>query len=435
MGFRDLALFLILAGGIPFMVRDPAIGVMFWVWISLMNPHRQAYGYAYAFPFAMVVALFTIVGLVVSKAPKQFKGGGAAIALLLFVVWTCVTTAFALDKSAAVPLLERTLKIQLFTFISLWVLYKREHAIALITTMVLSIGYYGVKGGIFVLATAGNYRVWGPADSFIEDNNSLALAVVMSIPLWAYLYYVAKRRWLKVALAAAIGLSGVAAVGSFSRGAMLAIGAALVLLWWRGRQKVLLGAALIALGVSVVTFMPSKWEERMETIKTYEEDSSAQGRINTWIMLFNLAADRPLVGGGFAPYTKEIFEKYNPEYDAVHVAHSIYFSVLGEQGYIGLFFWLMLWILTWRTGSQIRQMCKNRPEEAWAFWLASMIQVSLAAYFVGGAFLSLAYWDMPYYLFVALAVTQYAVVKAREGSQVPAGQPTGTTKLGTAGAS
>lgn len=413
MGLRDIALFLILAVGIVYMVRKPAVGVMYWVWVSLMNPHRQAYGMAYGFPFALVTVFFTVIGLLVNKEPKRWKGGAASVVLLLFVIWTCVCTAFALEQEAAVASLVRFLKIQFMTFLALFVLYKREHVIAFVTTAVLSIGYYGVKGGAFVLATAGNYRVWGPADSFIEDNNALALAVVMTIPLWAYLFYIAKQRWLKLALAGAIALSAVSALGSFSRGALLAMGAALVLLWLRGKQKLLLGTALVILSVSAITFMPSKWDERMSTIQSYEGDSSAQGRINTWIMLYNLANDRPLVGGGFEPYTKEIFQRYRPEYDGVHVAHSIYFSVLGETGYVGMALWLTTWILTWRMGSQIRKTCRGRPDEAWAYWLASLTQVSLLAYFVGGAFLSLAFWDMPYYLLVALAVTQHAVQEAR----------------------
>jgi hypothetical protein len=38
-----------------------------------------------------------------------------------------------------------------------------------------------------------------------------------------------------------------------------------------------------------------------------------------------------------------------------------------------------------------------------------MTKVSLVAYLVGGAFLNLAYWDMPYFLFVAVSVTRWVV--------------------------
>lgn len=413
MGLRDLLIFLIVFAGVPLAVKSPAYGVMLWIWISLMNPHRQAWGLAYAFPFAALVAAATLIGVIVTKEPREMKGGAPALALLCFVAWMCVTTFFALRPDAAPPMLERVLKIQLFTFVSLLVLHKREHVLWLIAVIALSVGYYGVKGGLFTLVTGGSHIVWGPAESFIADNNALALAVVMSIPLWAYLYYVSRARLVRIGLVGAMILSGVAALGSFSRGALLASTAMLTLLWWRGRNKLLFGTAVGVIAFVALAFMPDKWEQRMSTIQTYEEDASAMGRLNTWQMLFNLAVDRPLVGGGFEPYSEDILGRYKPDYHTVHSAHSIYFQVLGEHGFVGLGLFLTIWVLTWRVGAQVRRMTRDRPEEAWAYWLASCIQVSLVAYFVGGTFLNLAYWDMPYYLMVALIVTCHAVVRER----------------------
>ena len=43
-----------------------------------------------------------------------------------------------------------------------------------------------------------------------------------------------------------------------------------------------------------------------------------------------------------------------------------------------------------------------------------MIQVGLAGYAVGGAFLSLTYFDLPYYLVAVLAITRDYVKKALE---------------------
>ncbi len=160
----------------------------------------------------------------------------------------------------------------------------------------------------------------------------------------------------------------------------------------------------------------------MDTIGTYEEDRSAQGRIKTWTMLTNLALDRPLVGGGFEPYTPEVFRHYLPDYDRVHSAHSIYFQVLGEHGFVGLALFIVFWMLTWRLSRRIIKHTKNDPQSKWAYWLAAMIQVSLVGYFVGGMFLNLAYWDMPYYLMIALVVTWH-VLK----SQSPA--PTNPTVM------
>lgn len=75
---RDIAILLLIVGGIPFILRNPAVGIGYWVWISLMNPHRYAWGFAYSFPFAFAIAVATLIGLVVTKAPRELKAAQPA---------------------------------------------------------------------------------------------------------------------------------------------------------------------------------------------------------------------------------------------------------------------------------------------------------------------------------------------------------------------
>ncbi len=182
------------------------------------------------------------------------------------------------------------------------------------------------------------------------------------------------------------------------------------------RLALLLG--LLILAPAAVTFMPAKWIDRMRTIETYQEDGSAMGRINSWTMAFRLANDRPL-GGGFEAGTPETFERYAPNPTGVLSAHSIYFQVLGEHGWIGLVLFLLIWMLTWWDASWIVRRSKKNPDLKWALQLAAMVQVSLTGYLVSGAFLNLAYWDMPYYLMLAVTITRYVVAETlRESSRV-----------------
>src|SRR6185295_1803697 len=134
---------------------------------------------------------------------------------------------------------------------------------------------------------------------------------------------------------------------SHSRGALLAIVAMLAFFWLKTRAKAMTGLMLLVLVPVAIGLMPEKWEERMRTIQTYEEDASAMGRLNAWRMAFNLAQDRPLVGGGFEIYTQEVFARYAPDPTDVHAAHSIYFQMLGEHGFVGLSLFLLLWLLLW----------------------------------------------------------------------------------------
>jgi probable O-glycosylation ligase (exosortase A-associated) len=176
------------------------------------------------------------------------------------------------------------------------------------------------------------------------------------------------------------------------------------MIWFRSAKKVVSGVFMGAAAVSLIAFMPSSWESRMSTIESFQSDNSAMGRIEAWKMTINLA-NRQFFGGGFEIYRPDIYALFAPDSLQQQGAHSIYFSVLGEHGYLGLFLFLGIWALAFRLANQIRREAKQRKETQWLHNLASMCQVSLVGYLVGGAFLSLAYFDLPYNILVVLVVS------------------------------
>jgi probable O-glycosylation ligase (exosortase A-associated) len=179
------------------------------------------------------------------------------------------------------------------------------------------------------------------------------------------------------------------------------------------------GAALLVLLVPLaLLFMPEQWTARMDTIAEYQSDGSAMGRINAWHMAFNLACDR-FFGGGFSMYEPVTFAMYAPDPSGVHAAHSIYFQVLGEHGFIGLALYLMLGLLTWRNAAWTVRHSRDRADLQWATSLAAMIQASLIGFAVGGAFLSLLYWDVPYYMMVAIMATRAIVQRHIAAAPAP----------------
>lgn len=408
---RDLVVTLIVFGSIPFIFKRPYIGVLMWVWISVMNPHQLTWGFATTFPFAAIIAVTTMASLLFTREPKNLPLTPVTWVLIAFVLWMNVTTVFALQLDLSLGQWNKVMKIMLMTFVTLMLLKTRQHVQLLIWVLVFSLGFYGVKGGIFTITGGGVDRVWGPEGTFIGGNNEIALALIMTIPLMHYLQTTAHNMWIRHGLTAAMLLSAAAALGTYSRGALLAIAAMGIFLWFKSRNKVSLGLLMAIAIPLLVMFMPEKWAERMDTIHTYEEDSSVQGRFNAWSMAFNLAKDRPLVGGGFEIYDLPIFYRYAPNPTDVHAAHSIYFQALGEHGFVGLGLFLLLGILTWRTGAWIIRNTKRMDEYKWASSLATMIQVSLIGYAVGGAFLSLLYFDLPYYLMSAMVVTRVLLEK------------------------
>lgn len=379
-------------------LRVPWIGVMTWTVISIMNPHKLSWRID-QWPVAMIVAVTTLAGLLFSPERKQFPVTRETIALLAFLFWISITVLMSGDPMGNYEAWKKIVKIDFMILVALLVLYTRLHIMALAWMLVFSLGFYGFKGGLFTIAHGGSYRVWGPESTFIEGNNELALALIMAIPLMRFLQLNSGNKWVRHGLMATMLLSAAAALGSHSRGALLAIAAMALVLWVRSDKKVISGVFLVVLGLGLIAFMPDHWVSRMNTIETYQEDESAMGRINAWTMAFNLANDR-FFGGGFKIYNAEFFARYSPRPEAIHAAHSNYFQVLGEHGWVGLLIWLSIFWFVWLSAGHLRKEGKKQADTKWLSDMGGMIQVSLTGYAVGGAFLSLAYFDLPYNLLV-----------------------------------
>jgi len=399
---RDLLLGSIIAYCVLRAFTSPAIGILSWTVLSIMNPHQ--YGWLLAkMPVAAAVAIATMIGILLTREPRSFPVTRETVVLMLFMLWVCITLPFSFSFDGSIDMWKKVMKIDFMILLAMVVLHTREHIMALAWALAGSIGFFGFKGGLFTLLTGGNYRVWGPDSTFIEGNNEIALALVIAIPLLRFLQMNTTKRWIRHGLTATMLLSAIAALGTHSRGALLAIGAMALVMWWRSRNKLWTGLLLVGIGAAMLAFMPAEWTSRMETIGEYQQDESAMGRINAWWMAWNLA-NHNFFGGGFDIYNLQQFAAYAPNPGDVHAAHSIYFQVLGEHGFVGLFLFLLMWFLVWRSANKLRKDGKQRPETQWVADLGAMCQVSLAGYAVGGAFLSLAYFDLPYNILILVVL-------------------------------
>lgn len=406
---RDIIITLIVFGSLPYIFKRPWFGIVMWVWISVMNPHRLSWGFAYDFPFAAIIAGVTLVALVLTKDDKKLPNSPIVWVLFAFSFWMVVTTVFAFFPATSATMLNRVLKTMMMTVVMIMLVKKKEHIMMVAWTLVGSLGYYGVKGGIFTAATGGSSMVWGPEGSYIQGNNEVALAFITIIPIMYFLALSYENKWIKRGMYASMALCALSALGSYSRGALVGIVAMLAYLWWKSPKKVMTGTVMLLLLPAAIAFMPAKWTQRMDTINEYKQDDSAMGRINAWHMATNLALDRPLVGGGFDIWTGTMFKIYAPNPDDQHAAHSIYFQALGEHGFVGLGLYLALALLTVRRCAWIVRQAGKRADLKWAANLATMVQVSLLGFGVGGAFLSLVYYDVPYYLMALVVSTGYLV--------------------------
>jgi probable O-glycosylation ligase (exosortase A-associated) len=408
---RDIAVTLAVFGTLPFILRWPWVGILVWTWLGFMSPHRMAWGFSTTMPFAMIVALVTLIAILFSRDPKRFSRDPGIVLMVVFLAWMFLTTLNAHYPELAWEQFNKIWKIFLMIFVATLVINTRERMLALVAVITLSIAFFGVKGGVFTLLTGGGFHVQGPPNSFIGGNNELGLALVMTLPLLFYGYLTFKRFVLRAACIGAIGLTVVATLGTQSRGALLGLVAMGAFIWLKSRYKLQI-AILIAVAVLVlVPVMPESWFDRMSSIRDYEHDGSAQGRLNAWRMAFNLASNEPM-GGGFETFQPAEFARYSPIPRLTLDAHSIYFEVLGEHGFPGLAIFLALLAVTWVGASRTIRRCKGDASLRWLADLMAMVQVSLLSYLTAGAFLGMAYFDYFYNLVLIVAMAKGMVVGA-----------------------
>ena len=396
---RDLFLVGVVAISVGFTLRFPFIGVLIWEWFALMNPHQEAFGFARSLPLNLIVAGSAVLSWVLSEEPKKIPRNAMTMLFLVFLVWMTFNSFFSFNTTWSWPYWDRTWRIFALGFLMAATATNRVRIDAIIWVAAISLMFYGVKGGIFTLTTGGTYKVYGPDSTIISDNNQLALAVLMSMPLIEYLRSTASSKLIKLILVACLVTSAVAVLGSYSRGAYIAMAAIGIFYLKQARRPLLYIAISIAVIIPALHFMPQSFFDRIDTLNSISQDGSFQGRVMAWKVAFRYATEHFPFGAGFyGPQLNAIFHQYFPGEEA-HAAHSIYFQVLGEHGFIGLGIYLAIVLVAFKYCWSIVHRTR-RLKDLWQHRLARAIQTSLMAFFVGGAALSMAYYD----LFVILAL-------------------------------
>jgi probable O-glycosylation ligase (exosortase A-associated) len=347
--------------------------------------------------------------------------------LLILVGWMTVTSLFAIAPGDVV--LDRwivIIKIQVMVLITMMLIVEPRQLRALVWVVTMSVCFYGIKGGVFTISTGGSGRVWGPGGTMLEGNNELAVGLVMLFPMVYFLWQSSSHVWVRRGLALSSLLILLSILGSQSRGALLAVVGMALMLGLKGKYPVRTSVGVLLAVSLAIAFMPDSWTSRMNTMRDHQADESAMSRIWTWNTMWNVAVDRPIVGAGFRADSHAVFqryaptdEKYNVFKGVVFVAHSIYFQMLGEHGFVGLGLFLGLGVVTWRTATVVSRRATGDPDlGSWLPLLMRMVQVSLLGFAIGGAFLSLAYHDLPYYM-VAFVAIGFAIVNEREQRAAP----------------
>jgi putative inorganic carbon (HCO3(-)) transporter len=297
----------------------------------------------------------------------------------------------------------------------------------------LGLGFYGVKGALWVLRTGGGgggeggaegQRVFGPDMSFFADANGIGPALCMVLPILLYLSREEERPWLKRIFQIAFGLSIISVIFTFSRGAFLGLAVVFLVLVWRSPWRMRFATAVLVVGLLAAPLAPERLWERLGSITKQESaetrDMSTVGRLQSFETAWNIAVSRPFTGAGFkALWNEDIWAVYfGPSYYKAFDAHSVYFEVLSEHGLLGFGLYIGALISALVSLRTLRKRWRNHPEHGYISRYAEMTQLSLYPFLICGAFIPFAYFDL-YFLLLATSSMLFVLSKEAERVEVP----------------
>ncbi len=422
---RDLLFAILIFGAVPLILVKPWVGVGVWFWVGLMNPHRLAWGFMTTAPVAMAAGLATLAGLLWTRDRRALPLTPETVLLILLAVHLSITTYFAWLPDHAFTQWDKVMKILLMTAVAPLLIFGKPRTMALMAILALSIGFYGFKGGLFSLQGGFTGMVMGPPGSFIRGNTDIGLALVMVLPLLLILARQVREgrfelpffapwwsRWAPrtgIALYAVFFLTAAAIVGTHSRGAWVTLIALAPLIFLKMRYKTTLVAVCIAAVGGVGLTFPDRMINQWQTLQAYEEDASAMGRVQAWGVSYNIANENPWTGSGFGTQNlpNDLWESYvswaAEDGGGRRAEHSIYFQVIGQHGWVGFAIYYSLVLFTLLSLTRLKQQASRIPDALWIAEYAWALRLGILAFLIGGAFLSLAYFDL-FFAFVAAAI-------------------------------
>jgi len=428
---RDFLLLGLLPIMLYTMAQRPFIAVGMWLWTALFFPNGWVYGIAGAVRYNLLFAGVAILGYLAWKHKPKVQLTGLGVLVFLFFIWTIGSTVTTIgNPDISWEIWSRFAKVvSLFVAVVL-VVKDKLHLDFTLWCAVLSVGFYADLEALKFLVSGGGHNIVGMSGHVLGDRNELSLAFVMVLPICYYLWgeYGKQSRLVGLGLLGTMAMLVIGVVGTQSRGGFVALLILVGYLFIKSERKFLLGFLILALGIGMSYIVSSDWTSRIDSITSADQDSSFMGRVIAWKLSFIMATQHPFFGGGFKAlenlsvwsslcnnffsfpwfYTGDNLP--NPGY--ARAAHSIYFQVLGDHGFVGLGLYVSCLGSAFFKAGSVSRKARRLGAPAWLPTVATMLQLSIFAFAVGGAALSLAYFDLTFAIFGLIVVLETRVLAA-----------------------
>ncbi len=293
------------------------------------------------------------------------------------------------------------------------------------TEKLLNFFNYWVFAQVLVALTVIQHGGTGPG-GIVGDENDVACALAMAIPYTFYMYFfpgITKRNKILFLLAGIIIIIAVAVTAS--RGSMLGLGAAVVMITYLSknpiRNAVKIVLFVVIFGGLIVSLFPSAYVSDMENM-TNPEDSTREERLYSWSVGWQMFLYNPVwgVGAGNYPWANFKYLELSPMWNESQrmlggrAAHSLYFTVIPELGIIGVILYLSMIKVIYSRCKKIKKIVKKYPSDITAKkleLLTSAFQASLLSFSVSSAFISVLYYPFIWHLLGMVLVTHKVVIE------------------------
>jgi len=428
---RDLLILALLPVMLYTMAQRPFIAVGMWLWTALFFPNGWLYGFASIVRFNLLFTGVAMLSYLAYKHKPKVQLGLIGGLVLMFFLWTTMSTLTTVGRpEIAWEYWSRFLKVvMLFVFVVLTVKDKL-HVDFVLACVVLSVGFYADLEALKFIGSGGGHKIIGMSNHVLGDRNELSVGFVMTMPLCYYLLgeYGKHSKLLRLALLGTLALLAVAVIGTQSRGGFIALTALVGYMYIKSDRKILMTILIVAIAVGISYLVTDDWSSRIDTISTAENDDSFMGRVVAWKLSFIMAMQHPFFGGGFK--SLEYFPNWSalsrdffsypwfytgtslPNTTVARAAHSVYFQILGEHGFVGLVLYVSALAGSFFKAGAVSRKARRAGAPDWIPRAATMIQLSIFAFGLGGAALSFAYFDLIFALFALVAVFDLRILPA-----------------------
>lgn len=425
---RDLMFAMAMLLAIPLAIARPINAYYLWGWTAVLIPTSYFYGFMANARLNFVFAVLTLTLVALGRVKwKDYQSNRVTWLYLLFLAHA--TMAFLLGYEGNpdnARYYEFLAKIMVFCLLMPLFINSRLRMHVMLLVIVLGLGLHGVLEGLKTVASGGAHNMQGPAGTMISDRNHLSTALALVLPIIYYLHFYSANRLIRAGMLVAFALVALAIMGGGSRGGFLALAIVGVWLFMTSRHRLRTLMFVGVLGVALYYFGADLWTARLSTIQEANEDASFMGRVIAWKVSSAIALSHPIFGAGFhAVQVNEIWDvfKYSPGFFgfldlpvptfSAKAAHSIYFEVLGDMGFIGFFLFLAILLQSIHSRFAIKRMVNQLggTRYLWARDLADMLMLSVIAYMAGGAGVSLGYFEVIYMVIMLMELLRLHVAK------------------------